>query len=669
MATRNCHLLFQVVLNILVYLIHVNSAKSEITNICNCSQSRVQHGHSYYFCQLSNGPEYQESIQIIHHLMTSAGMDHFIIIYSSTFSDLAYKIMMATSKPVATYTIDIDSFDMEQRLIDVFFKVNNRKQQFYFLLLGETKFLTTTLQTVNTVDDLFNQQGYFTFLHRWIIFTPEENLAELQIYLLKIQHLTAISVSHSDSSVKIYSAMWKPWGRQFENIGMVPNTPEENTLQKLASSIFPNVEYGFNGQLLRVASQLWPIYVTIKGEDLNKTIYGGSFMEVLDIVSQDLNFTYEVKIAPDGHWGSKVNGTWNGIVGLLHNKQADISVAPLTTTPQRATGMDFAEMSVVFDTHVAIYKTPPPLQNTLYLYFKPFRNNVWLTIGLSWIGYSVFISIVYVTHTYWIQSAELSFRLFLYYTMDSLWYSFASFFTQNIKVKRSSMSTSCLWGTWWLFGLLIAMVWSGNIISFITIKLYPDLITGLDFLTQQDKYKILVLHSTSIEESMMTSNNSLVRQLCQNVLETRKNEPELLANSHDDLIGKVKGGGYVYIIDKNTLKLEAYNSNCSLSIIPESLYPFSYHFGMQKHSAYHDMFNMAAIKINNFGLYDFWARQYVKEVNEGACMNAVTSKPLEFYHVQSILLCFAAMLLISLLVLGLENVISIMNVRWCQTRT
>ena len=674
MATRNFHFLLQAILFIFIH--HISVTCTAI-NICHNDKTYNHFGlfhmnnskdsDSSYFDLPTLSLWCHKTIQVLHLLMESVTMNEIIIIYSSSVSPLVYNIIMDTPKPLATYSIDTNSakIDVEQNIFETLYKVNNQKRQLHFLLIGEEDFLTSALCAVNSADERFNQQGYFTFLHRWIMLIYEENLSELQKYLLNVQHLTAISVSHINDSMTIYSAMWKPWGRQFENIGMISNASENYILHWFdKNNLFPNEEYGFNGQLFRAASQLWPIYVTIEREYPDRTIYSGSFMEVLGVVSQDLNFTYEVKIAPDGHWGSKVNGTWNGIVGLLHNKEADISIAPLTTTPQRSTAMDFAEIPVVFDTHVAIYKTPPPLQNTLYLYFKPFRNNVWLTIGLSWIGYSVFISMVYITHTYWICNTKISVKLFLYHTTDVLWYSFASFFMQNIKLKQSNMSMSCLWGTWWLFGLLIAMVWSGNIISFITIKLYPDLITGLDFLTQQNKYKIITLSSTAFEESVLTANNSFLHQLGLMILEARKHEPELVAYSHDDFIQKVRGGGYVYIVDETTLKLEAYNSNCSLSIIPQSTYPFGYHFGLQNNSAYHKMFNDAAMKINDFGLYNYLARKYVKEVNEEECMNAVTSNPLSFYHIQSILLCFGAMLVMSIFVLGMENIISVIKERW-----
>ena len=604
----------------------------------------------------------------IYMLMESVKMERLVVIYSSKYSLLVYDMLVYSPVPMEIYVINdnLQQYqDIQLSINKTLLEVNQQDKQTHFLLIGDTQFLTVTLQMVNLADEMCDQQGYFTFLHRWLILLHRQHFSELEKHIANIQHLNAISLETAHDSVEIYSAMWKPWGRQFELIGKIFNTPQSVHLHMITdqNTIFPNEKYGFNGQLFKVGSQLWPIYVLVENEYPNGTTYRGSFMDVLDIVSQDLNFTFEIKIAPNGYWGSKINGTWNGIVGLLYSREADVSFAPLAITPQRKTAMDYAEVPVVFDSHVGIYKTPPPLQNTLYLYLKPFQNNVWLTIAISWIGFSLYVCVFILFHNCLFNHRRISFRTFISFTGEVLWCSFTSFFTQNIKIKTTSMSASCLWSAWWLYSLLIILVWSGNIVSFITIKLYPDLIANLDYLTQHDKYKIIVLSSTAIEEAALTSSDPFLRKLGQQILDAREEEPDLLTSDHNTLLLKAKEGGYVYLGDQATLQLDAYNSNCSLNIIPQHIYPYGYYIGMQKNSAYRQMFNKAAIKIHDFGLYNYWAQKYTKTFDDVQCMHKITSNPLELYHVQSMMFCFAAMLAISLFVLGIENIISVITVQ------
>ena len=51
----------------------------------------------------------------------------------------------------------------------------------------------------------------------------------------------------------------------------------------------------------------------------------GMFAEVFFALQSVLNFTYTLKKPPDGNWGAlQSDGTWNGMVRLLQDKEADI---------------------------------------------------------------------------------------------------------------------------------------------------------------------------------------------------------------------------------------------------------------------------------------------------------------------------------------------------------
>ena len=72
---------------------------------------------------------------------------------------------------------------------------------------------------------------------------------------------------------------------------------------------------------------------TWKGGNENVT---GYLVEVMGILQQKLRFRFEYVPSVDGFWGAKdENGTWNGMVGMLHRGQADICGAALTESAVR----------------------------------------------------------------------------------------------------------------------------------------------------------------------------------------------------------------------------------------------------------------------------------------------------------------------------------------------
>ena len=53
----------------------------------------------------------------------------------------------------------------------------------------------------------------------------------------------------------------------------------------------------------------------------------GMFMDLLNIISETMNFTYAIAPPKDKGWGNQLeDGTWNGMLGLLEKDEADIGI-------------------------------------------------------------------------------------------------------------------------------------------------------------------------------------------------------------------------------------------------------------------------------------------------------------------------------------------------------
>ncbi len=52
-------------------------------------------------------------------------------------------------------------------------------------------------------------------------------------------------------------------------------------------------------------------------------------------MASELNFTVSFSPSDDRKWGSLINGTWNGLVGMLVRNKSDMVAASLTWTLDR----------------------------------------------------------------------------------------------------------------------------------------------------------------------------------------------------------------------------------------------------------------------------------------------------------------------------------------------
>ena len=109
------------------------------------------------------------------------------------------------------------------------------------------------------------------------------------------------------------------------------------------------------GMEIRVATVSYPYVHELYRDTLNTSISGGGglFIEPLNILAPKLNFYLNFSSSIDGQWGININGTWNGLMGMLIKGQADIAAAGLSLTIERSkeitfgNGLDWEEFTLM----------------------------------------------------------------------------------------------------------------------------------------------------------------------------------------------------------------------------------------------------------------------------------------------------------------------------------
>ena len=138
-------------------------------------------------------------------------------------------------------------------------------------------------------------------------------------------------------------------------------------------------------------------------------VVGGSgfFIELLKILAQKLKFTAKVIPPVDGRWGFAVNGIWNGMVGMLVRKEADVIVAGLTKTKERETVLKFSKTILVDEFTLLTSKTKSTKPEPYFLiYIDIFPMNVWLVCGTMVIIIAFGFTIINMLGTYPLHDTE-----------------------------------------------------------------------------------------------------------------------------------------------------------------------------------------------------------------------------------------------------------------------
>lgn len=109
-----------------------------------------------------------------------------------------------------------------------------------------------------------------------------------------------------------------------------------------------------------------------------------------------MNLTYTLQLVNDSKYGaedSKAPFGWNGMVGELIRKEADIALAPLTITSARERVIDFTKPFMETGISIMI-KRPKEKYSEVFSFLNPLSHEIWLCIIMSYIGVSMVIFLV-----------------------------------------------------------------------------------------------------------------------------------------------------------------------------------------------------------------------------------------------------------------------------------
>ncbi|CAF0921867.1 unnamed protein product [Rotaria sordida] len=113
----------------------------------------------------------------------------------------------------------------------------------------------------------------------------------------------------------------------------------------------------------------------------------GYCIDLLQELSKNLSFAYTLHLVADSKYGScekegdDKHKRWDGMVGELLNYQADMIIAPLTISPERAEDIEFTKPFKYQGITILVKKTTS--SSNLASFLQPFERNLWMMVLLS----------------------------------------------------------------------------------------------------------------------------------------------------------------------------------------------------------------------------------------------------------------------------------------------
>ncbi|XP_057365911.2 glutamate receptor ionotropic, delta-2-like, partial [Daphnia carinata] len=270
-----------------------------------------------------------------------------------------------------------------------------------------------------------------------------------------------------------------------------------------------------NGKHLRLTSLERPPFVIFERDSYGSVIaYKGYCYEIINALQEAYNFTYEVVFPVDKSYGKIMpNESWDGMIGLILEQDADIGLGPFSVTYSRYEVVDF---SVGFHEETATILIPPPgEENRLLVCVKPFVWEVWLLLSV----FVVILPAIVWAHFKCLQfphgektcpGLAKQYVFVLGVLIGQSGQKFASF----------GFSPRLLGAVWCLIAVVFASAYVGVLVSFLRFPILTPIINKLEELPVSH-LKWIIPRGTALESLFSEATTGVYKTIGDGLLDTR----------------------------------------------------------------------------------------------------------------------------------------------------
>ncbi|EEB17589.1 glutamate receptor 1 precursor, putative [Pediculus humanus corporis] len=294
--------------------------------------------------------------------------------------------------------------------------------------------------------------------------------------------------------------------------------------------------------------------------------YEGYCKDLADLVAKKLNIKYELRLVKDKVYGSKnQHGEWDGMVGELIRKEADMAIASMTITSERQKAIDFSKPFMSLGISIMI-KKPVKQKPGVFSFLNPLSKEIWVSVIFSYLAVSVVLFIVSRFSPYeWklLHCEEESQRSYPvggggghslsttvandFSILNSLWFALGAFMQQGCDITPRSISGRIVGCVWWFFTLILISSYTANLAAFLTVERMVTPINSPEDLASQTEVEYGTLTNGSTWEFFSKSQITLFNKMWE-FMNSRKH---VFVKSYDEGIRRVRDskGKYALLIE------------------------------------------------------------------------------------------------------------------------
>ncbi|XP_064099245.1 glutamate receptor ionotropic, kainate 1-like isoform X2 [Macrobrachium nipponense] len=396
-------------------------------------------------------------------------------------------------------------------------------------------------------------------------------------YLSLDNQITFASIDNTSSEVtllEVYSLnrdmtpVMQPYGKWAENS---PVMISEDSWVTRRSNL--------TGLHLRCTTmeQLPFVQLSNPDEQLNVEIIGGYAGGVWHTLQEILGFTYKCYKPPDGKFGVKSKGVWNGLVKEVLDDRADVVVTSLDHNNVRREAVDFL-LSLREVGYQLIARQPGLMEQT----WTSFTSEL---MPASWIATIIFTLLIplclYIcARVSPLETEKVTLKDAYILAVGALAY-------QGSWLEVKSTSTRIVFISIFMATLLIYSYYTSALVSLLTVASTSTGISSLQELLIHKKYGFGFRRDISIQEEFLGAQSGLYHDVWH---ELTTGVIEDLPKTNEEGVDKVRSESYVFMMEENIYRASFYNF-CDVTVIKEKYFVQGSGFAFAKGSPLLEIFN------------------------------------------------------------------------------
>uniref|UniRef100_A0A3B4AWH3 Glutamate receptor n=1 Tax=Periophthalmus magnuspinnatus TaxID=409849 RepID=A0A3B4AWH3_9GOBI len=217
----------------------------------------------------------------------------------------------------------------------------------------------------------------------------------------------------------------------------------------------------------------------------------GFCIDILKKIARNVKFTYDLYLVTNGKHGKKINNVWNGMVGEVVYKKAEMAVGSLTINEERSEVIDFSVPFVETGISVMVSRSNGTVSPSAFL--EPFSASVWVMMF-------VMLLIVTAIAVFLFEFiSPLGFNRNLAQGKDphgpsftigkAVWLLWGLVFNNSVPVQNPKGTTSkFIVSVWAFFAVIFLASYTANLAAFMIQEEFVDQVTGLSDKKFQSPY-------------------------------------------------------------------------------------------------------------------------------------------------------------------------------------